>query len=124
MPSTNTSPASNPHFGHIDRAPYEFGYLLQRIPAYFPDSTPMEPDVLLRASAAADHAYNANYTLMSGLEALGKMMFVASSNERLDATTVSDLGCLIQHIAVEAQFLQETENALRCAIRQQNGNEG
>ena len=119
MPSTNTSPASNPHFGNIDRAPYEFGYLLRRLPADFFPGIPLEPEVLLRASAAADHAYNANCTLMIGLEALGKLMFVASSNQQLDADTVSDIGCLIQHIAIEAQFLQETENALRSAIGEQ-----
>lgn len=123
--STNTSPASNPHFGHIDRAPYELGHLLQELPDYFSTFTPMTPEVLLKATAAAGHAHNANDTLMHGLEALGKMMFVAGANEQheLGVGTLSDLGCLIQHIAVEAQFLQETASCMDYAVRRQNGGE-
>jgi hypothetical protein len=109
MPSTNTSPSPNPYFKNTDRAPYELGCLLQQLPEDFSTIVPITPDVLLKVTAEADHARNANNTLMSGLEALGKTMFVAASHEQLDDLTVSDLGCLIQHLAVEAQFLQETQ---------------
>ena len=101
--STDTYPESNPYFNRIERAPYELGQLLLQLPDYFSAFAPMEPDVLLKASAAADHARNANDTLMHGLEALAV------------------LGCLIQHIAVEAQFLQETERSTKFAVQRQNG---
>jgi len=121
MPGTNTSPSSNPYFKNTDRAPYELGCLLQQLPEDFSTVMPISPDVLLKVKAAADHAQNANDTLMSGLEALGKTMFVAASHEQLDDLTVSDLGCLIQHIAVEAQFLQETQLHLNDAVHRHNG---
>lgn len=124
--TTATYPEANPHFNRVERAPYEFGQLLRQLPDYFSAFTPMKPDVLLKASAAADHAQNANDTLMHGLEALGRIMFVATVNEHhvLDMETLADLGCLIQHIAVEAQFLQETERCMRFAVRRQNGGMG
>ena len=121
--SNDTYPESNPYFNRIERAPYELGQLLLQLPDYFSAFAPMEPDVLLKASAAADHARNAIDTLMHGLEALGRIMFVATVNQHhvLDVETLADLGCLIQHIAVEAQFLQETERSMKFAVQRQNG---
>jgi len=120
MPGTNTPSSSNSYFKDIDRAPYELGCLLQQLPADFSSIMPIPSEVLLKVTAAANHAQNAHDTLMSGLEALGKTLFVAASNEQLDALTVSDLGCLIQHLAVEAQFLQETQSHLRYASGRHN----
>ena len=120
MPCTNTPPSSNPYFKNINRAPYELGCLLQQLPDDFSTAKPKTPEVLLKVAAAANHARNANDTLMSGLEALGKTLFVAASHEQLDDLTVSDLGCLIQHLAVEAQFLQEIHSHLGEAMRDHN----
>lgn len=116
MPSTTQS--QNPHFNHIDRAPYELGHLLQQLPADFSSLSAVEPDVLLIAEAARDHASNANSTIMHGLEAIGQMMFAAGANTDFDIEhrTISDLGCLLQHLAVHAQFLQEAESNLSYAV--------
>ena len=106
--------SSNPHFNHIDRAPYELGHLLKQLPANFSSASAVEPDVLLIAEAAISHASNANNTVMHGIEVLGQMMFLVGTNTDYDMErgTLSDLGYLLQHLAVEAQFLQETEGSL------------
>ncbi len=109
------SPADNPHFKFIDRAPYELGYLLRKLPVDFSISRPLTPDDRLIAEAARSQAMNANDTLLHGLEALGQVMFVAGANEQneVDAGHMASLGCLIGHIAVEIQFMQETEWSIR-----------
>jgi hypothetical protein len=120
MPSTTQTqtPPNNPHFNHIERAPYELGHLLQQLPADFSSLSAVEPDVLLIAEAAISHATNANSTVMHGIEALGQMLFLAGTNTDFDLerSSISDLGCLLKHLAVEAQFLQETESNLSYAV--------
>jgi hypothetical protein len=101
----------NPHFNNIPRAPYELGHLLLRLPT----AGQLTSDDVLVAEAARKHAMNASDTLLSGLEALGQMMFVAATNNQFDLErgSLASLGCLISHIAVEQQFLQETEWSIR-----------
>ncbi|MGV3655247.1 MAG: hypothetical protein ACO1N5_13640 [Noviherbaspirillum sp.] len=55
---------------------------------------------------------------MYGLEALGQFIFVAGTNEHndTDERSLANLGCLIKHIAVEAQFLRETGWSIREAL--------
>lgn len=122
MPSNNTSvqtPLSkNPIFTHIERAPYELGHLLRALPPDFSSISAATAEDLMAAKAAQQHARNASHTVMCGLEAIGKMMFVAATNDDFDLepNCISSLGCLIQHLAVEAQFLQETASDLDYAI--------
>ena len=106
---------TNPYFAHPERAPYQLGHLLKGMSSAFTPNHPLAPDDRLIAEAARDHAINANETLMHGLEALGHVMFVAASNKQcgMDENHLAHLGCLIAHIAVEAQFLQETEWHIR-----------
>lgn len=106
---------SNSYFTHSERAPYQFGHLLKRMPVDFSRGNFLASDDRLVAEAAIEHAANANDTLMSGLEALGHVMFVAGANKQcgVDGNHLANLGCLIAHIAVEAQFLQETESSIR-----------
>jgi hypothetical protein len=125
--SANKSPkstlAENPHFQHIGRAPYELGRLLQALPANFSALLPATPDALLMAEAAAQHAGNANDTILNGLEALGKVLFSAGLNEDcpVGGNHLASIGYLISHLTVEAQFLLETENDLRHTLRQHGG---
>jgi hypothetical protein len=106
---------ANPHFANIDRPAYELGHLLKKMPADFSRRHPLTPDDRLIAEAARDHAVNANGTLIRGLAALGHVMSVAGANEHgaVDADQLKKLGDLINHIAVESQFLQEAEWRLR-----------
>jgi hypothetical protein len=105
----------NPHFERVNRAPYELGHLLQRLPENFSSFSPARLEVIQIADAAAQHADNANGTLMRGLEALGEILFVAGANKEndIDQESIASIGELIQHIAVEAQFLQETMVCMR-----------
>jgi hypothetical protein len=87
---------------------------LQRLPEDFSPITPATEDAIQIAEAAAEHAGNANLVLLDGLAALGELICVAGANVENRVTTESwaALGCMVQHVAVEALFLQETESAL------------
>ena len=113
-----TTITENPHFARIDRAPFEIGRLLQRMPEVFSAYAPIDPDDRLLGEAVAQHADNANQTLLNGIEALGHILQVAGSNKEwtIDADQISRLGGLIVHLAVEAQFVQEIESNFRHAI--------
>lgn len=108
----------NPHFARIDRAPFEIGRLLQRMPEVFSAHAPINADDRLLGEAIAQHAENASQTLLSGLEAIGHVLQVACNNKEwtVDSDRLSQLGGLIVHLAVEAQFLEEIEGNFRFAI--------
>ena len=108
----------NPHFARIDRAPFEIGRLLQQMPQVFSAFLPIDPDDRLLGEAVAQHADNANQTLLNGIEAIGHILQIAGANKdwTVDTDQVSRLGGLIVHLAVEAQFLQEIESNFRYAI--------
>lgn len=118
MPGTVTS--INPHFNRIDRAPYEFGELIRQLPYCLSALPNSSTETRQMADAAARHADNANATLMDGLEALGKLLQIAGSNKdgQVDGQDLASIGGLITHIAVEAQFLQQTKSDLRFALRE------
>jgi len=105
------------HPQKINRAPYELSYLLNQLPTDL-SSTSLTKQDLVIAGAARNLAMSANHSLMSGLEALGKVMSVAGGNadDEIDSSTVADLGSLVRHMAAEARFLQETESYLNGAI--------
>jgi hypothetical protein len=106
--TTQTSTQSNPHFFRAERAPYELGYLLQKLPRDFNSYSPATTDDLLIATAAARHADNALDTIMRGLESIGACLFSAVNDaDSLDNRHVRGISELIQHLSVEAQFLRE-----------------
>lgn len=111
----------NPHFARVDRAPFEIGRLLQAMPEVFSAHAPIEPEHQLLGAAVAQHAWNANQTLLSGLEAIGHILQVAANNKEweVDPQHVSRLGGLITHLAVEAQLMQELEEGFGEALRAQ-----
>ncbi|CAG9934086.1 hypothetical protein [Candidatus Nitrotoga arctica] len=58
---------------------------------------------------------------MGGLEALGSILSVAATNNGLevDKRHIGDIGCLIQHLAVEAQFMYEIFDWYELALSEQ-----
>ncbi|MCY0913224.1 hypothetical protein [Massilia antarctica] len=107
--------AANPYFQNIERAPYHFGSLLRQLPSHFSVDHVMSSEEREMATAAIKHAFNANYMLMSGIEAIGHLLFSAANNSEFppSASVLEHLGGLIKHIAVEAQFLQEEQANLQ-----------
>lgn len=101
----------NPYLKNTSRAPQELAQLLQGLPHFASQIEATDTDTLQQAAAAAQHADNARATLLSGLEALGTIIFVAGVNDDhgLRNDTIADLGCLIQHLAVELQMLNEVQ---------------
>lgn len=113
-----TAVIENPHFTHIQRAPYEIGHLLKKLPEDFSAYRPMTQDTRLIAEAVRTHADNANNTLMHGLEALGDVLSVAGADRdgEVSQASLMCLGALITHLAVEAQLMQELDWSIRDAL--------
>lgn len=111
----------NPHFARVDRAPFEIGRLLQTMPEVFSAHAPIEPEHQLLGAAVVKHAWNANQTLLSGIEAIGHVLQVAANNKEweVDRDHVARLGGLITHLAVEAQLMQELDDGFSAALRAQ-----
>ncbi|ATQ78307.1 hypothetical protein CR152_30195 [Massilia violaceinigra] len=109
--------AGNPHFHHIERAPYEFGHLIRQLAGDFHGHV-MSSDERQQAKAAINHAHNANYTLMNGIEAIGHLLFTAGNNADYptEVGVLENIGMLIKHIGVEAQFLQEQQADLQATL--------
>jgi hypothetical protein len=103
------------HFKNIDRPAYELPWLLNHLPMERLTSSPLTSDERLIAEAAETHANNANSTLMNGIEAIGHLLFSAATNHDhpIDPIQVVGLAGLLTHLAVEAQYLQETALAMR-----------
>jgi hypothetical protein len=120
--TSSTTTEQNPHFDHIDRAPYELGYLLRNLP---PDVNPHQKhseETYLIADAAKKHASNSLDAIVHGLVALGSIMTTAGCNDegRLDQSTVISLGQLVQHIGLEIQLFSEIEHSMNEIVRSRN----
>ena len=122
MTATDSNTSENSYFNHIDRAPYELGHLLQRLPEHFSSRSEPTPtaDMQLIATAAAQHAENANDTLLRGLDALGRLIYTAADNDQggISSQDMRSIGVLISHLAVEAEFLQETQSNLEFTLQE------
>lgn len=121
MAENNSSTTKNPHFSRVNRGPYELGHLLSKMPDDFTAYTLATSETRLMAEAVAQHASNGNDSLMRGLEALGEVLCVVGLNDEneVDKRCLTGIGNLIQHIATEAQFLQEVEENYRYILCEQ-----
>lgn len=113
------TPKENPYLRNVGRAAYELPILLQQLPSDLYDAEPLSPDALLIAKAASKHLYSARVSVLSGLEALGRVMASAAQNsdDKVDDADFYNLGYLISHLAVEAQWLWDTQDELEHALR-------
>lgn len=104
--------------GPVDRAPYQITHLLRRLPESFSVHQPFAQADRAVAEVVAQHASNANDTLMHGLAALGHVMMLAGLNKdfEVEGRHVARLGDLITHMAVEAEAMQELGCMLREAL--------
>lgn len=115
------SAPSNPHLRRIERAPYELAYLLKSMRPDFSSYEKASRDDVQLAAAAAEHAENANSTILFGMQALGRLLYVAASNEEIDIdrNSLANIGNLISHLAMEAQFTGELEHDLKFTVNEQ-----
>jgi hypothetical protein len=105
----------NPHFGQVERAPYEFFRLMREIPEDFFPTHPCSHHTYQKIQAAGDHAYNMRTELLRGLEALGTVVWSAANNDEQDVMPVvlGDIASLINHMAVTLQYVCEFESEAR-----------
>lgn len=112
--------AANPYFKSIERAPYELAHLLQDLPAGIKDRK-LNVDQKHMLNAAIDHAANYNNSILSGIEAIGHLMFSAANNEQwpIEQRVLSDLGAFLSAMAVQAQYLQEFSSSADSMLARQ-----
>ncbi|GGX76826.1 hypothetical protein GJV26_16995 [Massilia dura] len=108
----------NPHFARADRAAYELGHLLRKLPENLLAAEHLALDQRLIVQAARNHADNASTTLLRGIEALGSVLLAAGTDAQsgIEPRILMGLGELIAHLAVEAQFVRELSENLGNAI--------
>lgn len=109
--------SENQFLKNVDRSAYELGTLLRSLPAL--DSGVRTNDQRLMANAAEIHAGNGQTAVLSGIQAIGKLLMTAALNDQgeISSRTAVDLGALIEHLGVELEFLLDIE----CAMKQAGG---
>lgn len=107
-----------PLLGPVDRAPYQIVHLLRQLPESFSAYNPIPEAARPVAELVAQHADNANDTIMHGLAALGQVIMTAALNEDGEVTPshLARLGDLITHLAFEAEAMQELGWMIRGAL--------
>ncbi|WP_295990453.1 hypothetical protein [Rugamonas sp.] len=107
----------NPYFKNPERAPYELGHLLMKLPANLGMAPVVDDAHMQMAAAVEDHASDAFRSVLNGLEAVGQLMEIAGVNgdEGVSPHTLLCLGELVRHLAVEGQFLRETADRMAIA---------
>lgn len=101
--------AELPVLGPVDQAPYQITHWLRQLPESFSFHNPLPEAVRPVAEQVAQHASNANDTIMHGLAALGQVIMTAALTAEGEVTPshLARLGDLITHLAVEAEAMQE-----------------
>lgn len=109
--------ARNPHLNNVERAPYEVLSLVTKLGETRLDRS-MTDDQRQMAEAIAQHTLNATDVILSGIDAIGRILSCAVLNEQWQPsmTNLNDLGALISHLAVEAQAMHETRNDIITTI--------
>jgi hypothetical protein len=113
---------TNPHFNLIERAPYELANLLEKLPPQHAHAK-LTSDERLMLHAATDHAANYSETLLDGIEAIGHLLFSASTNEGfpLSQGTAAHIGTLLSALAVQAQYLKHFSAGADSTLARQGG---
>jgi hypothetical protein len=108
---------SNPAFNHACRPAYELADLMKTI-AMVDCSKPLDEAARNAVSAASSHANNAKETLLMGIETVGNLMMQLSQlTGAVDAHDLIGIGGLIRHMAVELQYLADTEQEMGGILR-------
>ena len=99
---------SKPIFQHPERASYELGCLLRRLPRHL-HGADLDAVQLEQIEAADKHAENSTGTLLKGLQSLGRVLWAAAVNEDFpaDLSDCAHVGTLVSEIALQIEFLNE-----------------
>ena len=112
--------SANPFFINGERAPSELCDLLEKLPARF-ESVELTSDDLQILDAADAHAENYNHALIDGIDAIGRLLFIASTNtgDGVSSDLISKTGHLLSAMAVQAQYLGELQSSIRFTLSKQ-----
>jgi len=110
--------SKNPHFNNSERPAYELPYLIANL-GPVTGSTKLSADQVQMIQAAQCHAINASDTILTGIESIGQLLYIAGgSDDDTDSQHFRNLGQLIKHLAVEAQHLQQVDADMGSLLRQ------
>lgn len=104
--------AKNPELRNINRPGYELPGLLQQLAgvSYF---TPLTPEQTHLAEAARTHAHNQRETIVSGMDSLGQLVYLAGDNDAgLDPHHLRNIGLLISDLAVQLESLTDVSESM------------
>jgi hypothetical protein len=109
--------STNKHFNNSERPAYELPYLIANL-GLTSSTAKLSADQIQMVAAAKAHAINANDTIMTGIESLGHLLYIAGgSDDDTDSQHFRNLGQLIKHLAVEAQHLQQVDADMGSLLR-------
>jgi hypothetical protein len=110
---------ANPHFGHVDHAPYAIPNLLRKLGDVAHDEK-LTNDRALMVDALAMHATNVETTLLDGIAAVGQVMVDAlGSPDDVDKDRLMVLATLIKHLAGDTEFARFVLSDMRHIQRAQ-----
>lgn len=106
------------HFKNTEYPLSELAHLLEKIPPDFFVKPSLNPETAPIVAAAAQHARNAHFTLVSSVEILGRLLFVVSEKQYdIDRKYSGEIGYLIAHLSAFVQFVKEKEDSFTQALR-------
>jgi hypothetical protein len=105
IPATpEASTSHNPYLNDPDRPIFAVCRLMRQLPDDITNARKLTPDQAQMAHAVAFYAHEIQRTVVSGLAELGKLMH---ESESTCADSMPNLGRLIKHLSVEAEFMQD-----------------
>lgn len=110
--------SKNPQFNNPERPAYELPYLIANL-GPVTSSTKLSADQVQMIEAAQCHAINASDTILTGIESIGQLLYIAGgSDDDTESQHFRNLGQLIKHLAVEAQHLQQVDADMGSLLHQ------
>ena len=109
--------SKNPHFNNSERPAYELPYIIANLGSVT-GSTKLSADQVQMIEAAQSHAINASDTILTGIESIGQLLYIAGGSDDVETQHFRNLGQLIKHLAVEAQHLQQVDADMGSLLRQ------
>ena len=105
----------NPYLDEPDRPIIAIFRLMWQLPDDITNAGELTPDQAQMALAVASYAHETKITLIRGLAEIGKLMHEAGPES---GDSLPHFGRLIQHLAVEAEFMQDTAFDYRDAVKE------
>jgi urease gamma subunit len=113
--ASEANPPQNPYLNDPDRPIFAVCRLMRLLPDDIANARTLTPDQAQMAHAVAFYAHEIQRTVVSGLAEIGKLMHESAST---CADSMPNIGRLIKHLGVEAEFMQDAAQEYRDAVKE------